>query len=895
MFTLTFIVLLGLCHQGTCLTMKNGPRDAVLHREFVIKPDLIFLETGSAVLNPDYISVLRPFNFTNLQNLGARLDRLINTHGEICDQMAKNSIHSNRFIKARSRPRFRPQAIRICDKLGMKLPEVRNRSDAQALAQAMADHKDTQCHSGSYFEQFYADFLHQDATRARNPSITICNQSAALYKSDEHYGTPYYGFKIDRHRPHRYRINEAHNVDLCFGDFLPLPVYCQISDTFQQQMKQQISICKQHNQDMKRAKDSLHSSLQLLVQSLRIPSKRTDLFADVNRTVSAKVSGSVVRPKREATTTPSAPVGHEASHAAKHKAVSSMPKLPSAPLLSPRDAFTTSLENLTMYPLMRQPRGAFLFIVSAVSLVASIMTLMASSATPTQVEHTYQPLKVDTTGVDIEVANLGRDVHMSLSTIQTVTYQAQAELSAYNAYLRVLMSLQDNLLSFQATTQALTYGQVTSQIISPVDIAVIARQLQIGGNMRLSPNPSDYIVNPVSFNNMLAIQIDIPVLTKDKLVTLFEAKKYPIFKNKIKYELDCPFQHIAIYDHSDHFHMLSEQEYRNCLIPNAHCISRVPKTESSYGNCLSNEYFNVAPAVKQHLVAPDNSPFLYTYLNQTVFAVGEDTPLTFHCPKNIKAGPDHELLLQDRGVFHNPAFCTFQLFHMKFTPPRNLYRMQSTLNEQFSLPDVANVPELSDFEQLDAADVAIRLINLSNASHLSATKKWLIALSIISFLVLLHTLLSYFWFSYRTLPYMLYNRINSFFRRNSPPDPNISTQAQPTIHSPPPSPSILTLPLHSSTLNSTLKTESATKPLLPPKPPLRNLRHIRTLADVTTELDALSSNASSPSSPIRDFPRPSSPANTIVSLPATQLKTGFARASYKPASHNVTLVHPKQP
>ena len=232
---------------------------------------------------------------------------------------------------------------------------------------------------------------------------------------------------------------------------------------------------------------------------------------------------------------------------------------------------------------------------------------------------------------------------------------------------------------------------------------------------------------------------------------------------------------------------------------------------------------------------------------------------------------------------------------MKFTPPRNLYRMQSTLNEQFSLPDVANVPELSDFEQLDAADVAIRLINLSNASHLSATKKWLIALSIISFLVLLHTLLSYFWFSYRTLPYMLYNRINSFFRRNSPPDPNISTQAQPTIHSPPPSPSILTLPLHSSTLNSTLKTESATKPLLPPKPPLRNLRHIRTLADVTTELDALSSNASSPSSPIRDFPRPSSPANTIVSLPATQLKTGFARASYKPASHNVTLVHPKQP
>ena len=167
-------VLLLAPYLTYCFTMKQGPRVRVTNKEFEVKSDLIFLETGTAVVNPDYVSIVRPFNFSNLHELDKRLETLISTHDSVCTDMAKHSVHHNRFVKAAKTPRFREQAIRICDKLGMKLPEVRNVTDAQDLARVMSHKGDNECHSGPYFETYYAEFLHNDASSARNDAITIC-------------------------------------------------------------------------------------------------------------------------------------------------------------------------------------------------------------------------------------------------------------------------------------------------------------------------------------------------------------------------------------------------------------------------------------------------------------------------------------------------------------------------------------------------------------------------------------------------------------------------------------------------------------------------------------------------------------------------------------------------
>ena len=889
--------------------MKQGPRVRITNKEFEVKSDLIFLESGSAVVNPDYVSIVRPFNFTNLHNLDSRLETLISTHDAVCTDMTKHSSHTNRYVKATKGTRFRDQAIRVCDRLGMKLPEVRNVTDAQDLARTMANNGDKQCHSGPYFETYYSDFLHNDASNARNDAITICGQPPKKYNPARDYGT-INGWKDTRYRPHRYKINSAHSVDLCYGDYLALPVYCQVSASFQAQIEQQIEICKHHNFDMMRAKDSLKASMDLLEQSLQVPRPHANAF-DASATAYDVSLPTEELPRVQRSTFeellapwPSLSTASRTSTLNRTLNVTLLPtpqpflgvatatKLSKyVPIFTPTVA---DLKGTSADLLERTKRGAFLFIVSAFSLVASILTLMASSAAETTVASTYEPLKVDTANVDVAMKNLDRDVHLSLTQVQTVSYQAQSEIAAYNAYLRILMSLQDNILSFQATIQALTYGQVTSQIISPVDIDILSRKLQIGGNMRLSRIPRDYIVNPVSINGTVAIQIDIPVVTKEKLVTLFAIQKYPMFRDQLKYELDCPFSHIAIYDHSDAFHMLTKDEYRNCLAPNTHCISRVPRLTSTQGNCASDQYFNIPTAAAKHVLAPDNSPFFFTYLNQTVFAVGQETPLTFHCPENIKAGPDHEMTLLDRGIFVNPAFCSFEAFGMRFTPPRNLHKMRSSLNEQFSVPDILVVPAISDFEQMSHDDIAIRLFNMSNSSHLSTTTKWLIALSILLLLFFIHTMLTYFWFSYRTLPFRIYGFFNSCFERSS--DNNHETiemndQAtrndEDTLY-PPDTPS----PEHNIVLpppfNSTLATP--TRPPLKPKPKfpkVQTLRTFETLDDVTDELRSLC--PSSPSIIPAETTRESSPVNTVVSIPTANLRTGYARVSYKPASHLTTV------
>ena len=905
-------VLLLAPYLTYCFSMKQGPRVRVTNKEFEVKSDLIFLETGTAVVNPDYVSIVRPFNFSNLHELDKRLETLISTHDSVCTDMAKHSVHHNRFVKAAKTPRFREQAIRICDKLGMKLPEVRNVTDAQDLARVMSHKGDNECHSGPYFETYYAEFLHNDASSARNDAITICGQSPRQYDPASDYGTVTYGWKDTRYRPHRYRINAAHNVDLCYGDYVALPVYCEVSASFQAQIEQQIEICKHHNFDMMRAKDSLKASMDLLELSLQVPLPHANAFdasaTSTNEDIPVNELPRMARSTFEELLAPWPPLAVSSQTAELNTTLPLSPLPTPLPFLG-RATDTKLRKYIPVFVptvadikgtssdlLERTKRGAFLFIVSAFSLVASVLTLMASSATDTTVRNTYDPLKVDTANVDVAMKNLDRDVHLTLSQVQTVSYQAQAEIAAYNAYLRILMSLQDNILSFQATIQALTYGQVTSQIISPVDIDILSNKLHIGGNMRLSRIPRDYIVNPVNVNGSVAIQIDIPVVTKEKLVTLFSIEKYPMFQDQLKYELDCPFTHIAIYDHSDAFHMLTKNEYRNCLTPNTHCISRVPRLTSTQGNCASNQYFNIPTTAVKHVLASDNSPFFYTYLNQTVFAVGQETPLTFHCPDNIKAGPDHEMTLLDRGIFINPAFCSFDAYGMKFTPPRNLHQMSAVLNEQFSVPDILVVPEISDFEQMSSEDVAIRLINLSNSSHLSTTKKWLIALSCLLLLFFVHSMLTYFWFSYRTLPFRIYGYINSLFNRRQPPHNQNDDQSFEVIdetrrdESPDPPDSPLPgvgiqLPPE---LNSTFDTKHL-KPPLKPKPQLprvKTLKEFRTLEDITDELNSLCST--SPTNAPSES-RNLSPVDTVVSIPTANLKTGYARVSYKPASHTTTV------
>ena len=745
LFCLIFLSL-----RVSSLSYRHGTRESVPKQKLTVKNDFLYLETGHVTINPDFVSVIRPFDFTNIYSLQDHLLTLTTQHDSVCDRIEDHFAPRNQFIKASPHTTFRKEAHRICQRLHMHLPEVRNVTDAQNLAKALLRHNDKTCHAGPTYQPLVDELLHPDGTDAQTSATTICDQPSGTFDVRARY-RGYYE-KVHQHYTfltHRYQVNQAHSIDLCAGVNQSYPVYCQIPPAYHKRINQQLLLCRRHTNDMERAHASLTSSQNVLTQSITAP----------------------FLPGRDR----ALPFQHSAP-----ETYNSHDLYPHLNMTHPDTFFK------------RSKRGAFMFIVSVFSIVASVLSLLATQAIPIHANMTYEALSINTQDTNIKLDNLDRDIMININSLRSFTSHVQASMSFYDSYLRILMSLQDNMLSFQGIVQALSYGQVTSEIMSSRDIEFLARKLNIGGDSALSYKPQDLVVRPVVFDGHLAVQIDIPVITASKQATLFEVRPYPIFYSNTKYVADCPIRHLAIYEHSNHFQSLTDDEYRSCLNVNHPCLARTPRISSMFGNCASNQFFDIDDQYLRHVPASDNAPFLFTFHNETYFSVGSDTPLTFHCSQNVRPGPDHELLLRGRGSFSNPALCTFQAFHMQYAPPKNIYTERHPIHEQFVLPDIVPRPVNREFEQLSDDDAAIRLLNFSNHSLLSPTHKWLIGLSVCTLFLILHLLVTYFYPPYARLPRILLEYLRGYFSCFEPPPP-LSSPSPPTSPGSTPRPRFPTL------------------------------------------------------------------------------------------------------
>ena len=809
------------------LNIRHGTRDTVQAHKLTLKQDFLYLETGHVTINPDFVSVIRPFNFDNIISLHDQLLTLTVRHDDVCDMIEAHYDPDVLFIKAAGYRTFRDEAIRICERLHMHLPEVRNVTDAQALARTLLRYGDSSCHSGPTFNAFLTAILFPDGENVKGAATTLCDQPNGSFDVPGFY-RDYYGAlnKSRTELPHRYQVNAAHSIDLCVGHRRPYHVYCQVPKAFSSRIREQLHLCRRHTQDMETAHASLTSSQNVLIQSIKVPFLPTNDHSSPFEPPNALPS----------------------SHKYVHFNVTKMKST-----------------------LKRGKREAFMFIVSIFSIIASVLSLLATQATPAHTNSTYESLMINTHDTSTKLDNLNRDYVLNFNSLRSFSSHVMTSMSFYDSYLRVLMSLQDNMLSFQSIVQALSYGQVTSEILSTRDIKFLERKLNIGGDTSLSYKPQDLIVRPVIYANTLSIQVDIPVIQHSKQATLFEVRPYPVFYNNIKYIVDCPIRHFAVYEHSSHFQTLTDDEYNSCLNINRPCLSRTPRVSSIYGNCASNQFFDINDSYLKHVPAPDNAPFLFTYHNETYFSVGSDTPLTFHCSENVRPGPDHELLLQGRGSFINPALCTFQALHMEFAPPKNIYTERYPLTEQFVLPDIVTQPPHTDFEQLSDNDAAIRILNFSNHSLLSATQKWLIALSISLFLLATFLILLYFSLPYYNIFQPSFRYVQSFFSccdipPLSSPSPPTSPGSTPRRRFP-----TLSTPPHASTPVTTRYADDIT---------LTNTRCSESIATVSL---------SSPGSPHEPNSRP----RVVLARPRPQPFS--LRATYQAARKPQPPVAPQNP
>jgi hypothetical protein len=124
--------------------------------------------------------------------------------------------------------------------------------------------------------------------------------------------------------------------------------------------------------------------------------------------------------------------------------------------------------------------------VGLLSLILSIISILQISAATSSVEESLGILEINTMTVATELDKFQKNVARSFSKMQTINQLVQAESFIYQSLVRTQMTMQDNLLSFQATISSASYGMLTNDILSTDEIRQIANQV-----MQNSPQSLD--------------------------------------------------------------------------------------------------------------------------------------------------------------------------------------------------------------------------------------------------------------------------------------------------------------------------------------------------------------------------------------------------------------------
>jgi len=315
-----------------------------------------------------------------------------------------------------------------------------------------------------------------------------------------------------------------------------------------------------------------------------------------------------------------------------------------------------------------------LVVITAISaLASSCAALMALAQTRPNYDQAIQDLEVNTRVVATEFDDLQKRLEIYFNQTQTYNLKVREEDVLYTSFLRIVMTLQDNLIMFQNTITAIQYDMVTPELLSPTDLEKSANDIRKRNQVEIDPHLLNYHVTPVIVDNSLAVEITIPILENQKEASLFSVHPYPTFlDNTTKVTPDCQVQHIAIYKHSSDFAVPTEQEAVHCSAPREKCTINSPKFTSNIDNCAAKEFFG--KDISRNVHSTDISAFLLNVNNTIYYSVPSTFSGYFHC-QSQKAGPDNTVSLSGKGHFRIPPGCRFEShdYGAEFDLPRQLH------------------------------------------------------------------------------------------------------------------------------------------------------------------------------------------------------------------------------
>ena len=170
-------------------------------------------------------------------------------------------------------------------------------------------------------------------------------------------------------------------------------------------------------------------------------------------------------------------------------------------------------------------------VTGLIGLAASCTALTAVAQVRPNYDRHIQDLSINTETVATAFDNLQADLKVYFNQTQTYDLKVKEEDSLYTAFLRIVMTLQDNLIIFQNTITAIQYDMVTPDLLSQTEVEEMADDIRKKDQVEIDPLLSNYPVQPVIVNGSLAIEIKIPVLEVNKQASLFSVYPYPTFND----------------------------------------------------------------------------------------------------------------------------------------------------------------------------------------------------------------------------------------------------------------------------------------------------------------------------------------------------------------------------
>ena len=338
--------------------------------------------------------------------------------------------------------------------------------------------------------------------------------------------------------------------------------------------------------------------------------------------------------------------------------------------------------------------------IAALGLLTSPTTALHASSKASNNKKAINSIKMDLEGLKQEQFRFINETKHMLDSMQDAQNLIMHETRIYAAHLNLKLGLQDSIITHVNLLQDIHYGKYSPLIVTPAELEDLQKTITEKTAKKLSPKVKDYIIRPVLVDNKLAVDIVIPLLDPAREATIFKLIKVPTFQDGTKLYLDCDHDFVALYENSNTYNPLTNDEVAACLAPHEHCYAATPILANAVDHCVARQ-FNQPHPDNTYKKAPDQTPFFHTIGNVTIYSVPTTTLVDFHCPEINKPGPDLSFNITKKGFFVNPyGNCRFTTKYAKFEPPTEKYALTSYIQELFSLaldPKNYNFPRLPKF------------------------------------------------------------------------------------------------------------------------------------------------------------------------------------------------------